>query len=392
MTGTCLLIEAGLLETRAAWIVNDVVSGLWFGPAVDETGETRELRTGRIYTGAVAAIDKSLNAAFVDLGRGHQGFLPLSAQSPPVCEGARISVRVESPPRQQKKARLRLCEPQAPASEIGPDPANPHILEEAVMWFGGRADEVIVDRADAKAIFARHKPALPVAIAGSDIALFPDHGVDEALEKASARRLTLSGGGSLIFDETEALTAIDIDSGGLSASSPLRHREKLIEKAAHEIHRQIQMRNLGGRIAIDFPSIKERNAQTRISEKLKSQFTSLAGVSSISITRGNFLMLTIERRGLSLWETVTEATDDDPVPGRRFTTDWLARGVVRQVEWRLARGASRPLEIHAGAFVFDTLVNHYDIAEKVFGRYGARIDLVLNESADPRHAQVMEKN
>ncbi|HLB08717.1 MAG TPA: Rne/Rng family ribonuclease, partial [Gemmatimonadaceae bacterium] len=92
--------------------------------------------------------------------------------------------------------------------------------------------------------------------------LFDLHGVEDEIEKALARRVELKSGGYLIIDQTEAMTTIDVNTGGFVGG---RSFDETIFKtnleAAQVIARQLRMRNLGGIIIIDF--IDMENADHR---------------------------------------------------------------------------------------------------------------------------------
>ena len=90
------------------------------------------------------------------------------------------------------------------------------------------------------------------------------YGVEDEIEKALARRVDLKSGGYLIIDQTEALTTIDVNTGGFVGG---RSFDDTIFKtnleAAQVIARQLRLRNLGGIIIIDFidmDSDEHRNA------------------------------------------------------------------------------------------------------------------------------------
>ncbi|HUO44019.1 MAG TPA: ribonuclease G [Burkholderiales bacterium] len=94
--------------------------------------------------------------------------------------------------------------------------------------------------------------------------LFDLYGVDDEIEKALARRVDLKSGGYLIIDQTEALTTVDVNTGGFVGG---RSFDDTIFKtnleAAQVIARQLRVRNLGGIIIIDFidmDSEEHRNA------------------------------------------------------------------------------------------------------------------------------------
>ena len=83
--------------------------------------------------------------------------------------------------------------------------------------------------------------------------LFDLFGVEDEIQKALARRVDLKSGGYLIFDQTEAMTTIDVNTGGFVG---VRNFDDTIFKtnleAAQAIARQLRLRNLGGIIIIDF--------------------------------------------------------------------------------------------------------------------------------------------
>ena len=83
--------------------------------------------------------------------------------------------------------------------------------------------------------------------------LFDMHGVEEEIQKALARRVDLKSGGYLILDQTEAMTTIDVNTGGFVG---VRNFDDTIFKtnleAAVTIARQLRLRNLGGIIIVDF--------------------------------------------------------------------------------------------------------------------------------------------
>ena len=87
--------------------------------------------------------------------------------------------------------------------------------------------------------------------------LFHAHGIEEQVDRIHARRVPLPGGGSIVFDRTEALVAVDVNSG--------RTREEELEEtalrtnleAAESIARELRLRDLGGVIVVDFIDLRE---------------------------------------------------------------------------------------------------------------------------------------
>src|SRR5258706_11020226 len=83
--------------------------------------------------------------------------------------------------------------------------------------------------------------------------LFDLFGVEDEIEKALARRVDLKSGGYVIIDQTEALTTIDVNTGGFVSG---RSFDDTIFKtnleASQSIARQLRLKNLGGIIIVDF--------------------------------------------------------------------------------------------------------------------------------------------
>ena len=83
--------------------------------------------------------------------------------------------------------------------------------------------------------------------------LFDLYGVEDEIEKALARRVDLKSGGYLVIDQTEALTTIDVNTGGFVSGRSFDDtvfRTNL--EAAQVIARQLRLRNIGGIVIIDF--------------------------------------------------------------------------------------------------------------------------------------------
>ncbi len=97
------------------------------------------------------------------------------------------------------------------------------------------------------------------------------YGVEDDIEKALKRKVALKSGGYVIFDQTEAMTTIDVNTGGYVGH---RNLEETIFRtnleAAVTIARQLRLRNLGGIIIIDFIDMDEGNHQSQVLEALET--------------------------------------------------------------------------------------------------------------------------
>ncbi|BCB25147.1 ribonuclease G [Sulfurimicrobium lacus] len=100
--------------------------------------------------------------------------------------------------------------------------------------------------------------------------LFDLRGVEDEIEKALARRVDLKSGGYLILDQTEALTTVDVNTGGFVGG---RNFDDTIFKtnleAAQTIARQLRLRNLGGIIIVDFIDMDNEEHQAAVLAEFK---------------------------------------------------------------------------------------------------------------------------
>ncbi len=100
--------------------------------------------------------------------------------------------------------------------------------------------------------------------------VFDRFGITRQLENAFSRTVHLKSGGYLVVDETEALVAIDVNTGrqkgGKDQESTIL---KTNQEAAEEITRQLRLRNMGGLIVLDFIDMKSRRDQQTIYQKVK---------------------------------------------------------------------------------------------------------------------------
>ncbi|MDP7661635.1 MAG: Rne/Rng family ribonuclease, partial [Gammaproteobacteria bacterium] len=100
--------------------------------------------------------------------------------------------------------------------------------------------------------------------------IFDLYGVEDDIEKALNRKVSMKSGGYLIFDQTEAMTTIDVNTGGFVGHRNLEDtifRTNL--EAAVTIARQLRLRNLGGIIIIDFIDMVEENHRSQVRDALE---------------------------------------------------------------------------------------------------------------------------
>jgi ribonuclease G len=110
-----------------------------------------------------------------------------------------------------------------------------------------------------------------VKLYGDSQPVFDRFNISRQLESAFARQVHLKSGGYIVIDETEALVAIDVNTGRHKSSG--KDQESTILKvnleAAEEISRQLRLRNMGGLIVLDFIDMKSRRDQQSVYQRIK---------------------------------------------------------------------------------------------------------------------------
>lgn len=100
--------------------------------------------------------------------------------------------------------------------------------------------------------------------------LFDLYGVEQEIAKALSRKVCLKSGGYLMFDQTEALTTVDVNTGSFVSGRTLADTIfKTNLEAAQTIARQLRLRNLGGIIIIDFIDMAEDAHRQAVLEELQ---------------------------------------------------------------------------------------------------------------------------
>jgi len=125
--------------------------------------------------------------------------------------------------------------------------------------------------------------------------VFDIYSVEDEIKKALERKVKLKSGGYLIFDQTEAMTTVDVNTGGYVGG---RNLEETIFKtnleAAQTIARQLRLRNLGGIIIIDFIDMKSDEHKKQVLQALernlekdraKTKITEVSVLGLVEMTR-----------------------------------------------------------------------------------------------------------
>ncbi len=164
--------------------------------------------------------------------------------------------------------------------------------------------------------------------------LFEKFGASEAIRGATERAVELSNGGTLVVDETEALIAIDVNTGSFIGKSQLADtvlQTNLL--AVEEIARQLRLRNLGGVIVIDFIDMPRTRDRVKVLNALEAALRhDRTRTRIVNISPSGLVEMTRRREGHSLRQLLHENCSycgGDGVVERASTVAINARRRVR---------------------------------------------------------------
>ncbi|MDC0403808.1 ribonuclease G [Porticoccaceae bacterium] len=189
--------------------------------------------------------------------------------------------------------------------------------------------------------------------------LFYLHGVEEEIARALQRRVDLKSGGYLVVDQTEAMTTIDVNTGGYVGHRTLAETVyKTNLEAAAAIARQLRMRNLGGIIIIDFIDMHDAEHQRQVLRALEKGLerdrvkTTFSGVTELGLVQ-----LTRKRSHLSLQHVLCDPCPTCNGRGAVKSAETVSYEVLREV-LRSARAYETPtFRVLAAQPVIDRLLD-----------------------------------
>ena len=179
--------------------------------------------------------------------------------------------------------------------------------------------------------------------------LFQAHNVEKQIEQIYVPTAHMKSGGSIVINPTEALVAIDVNSG---RSTKERHIEETALQtnleAAEEVARQLRLRDLGGLIVIDFIDMENYKNNRQVEKKLKeclSRDRARVQVGRIS----NFGLLELSRQRLrpSLFETNYKPCTSCMGTGRVRTTESSALNILRAIEQQAIQKGKKEYRVKA---------------------------------------------
>jgi ribonuclease E len=214
--------------------------------------------------------------------------------------------------------------------------------------------------------------------------LFHTHGVEQDFEKIFSRRIDLPSGGSIVLDQTEALVAIDVNSGRTRDEGAdfedIALKTNL--EAVPEIARQIKLRDLGGILVLDFIDMMRMGSRKLVEKALRDCLTEDRARSKVGrISQFGLLEMTRQRLGPGLSKLIYEPCSYCRGTGRRRTAQSKAQALLRRLGSALTQKGFTKIEILAHPDTIEWLTTK-DAAELQHLREKSKRELVFKAVED----------
>ena len=245
---------------------------------------------------------------------------------------------------------------------------------------------VIDDAAAVEAARAYCRRAMPEA--ESKVELFKGPGslfdaIEDEIARLTVPKVPLPSGGWITIEGTEALTAVDVNSGSFTASTGLEETSFHVNlEAADEIGRQVRLRGIGGLIVVDFIHLSDAKNIERVLDTLAESLSKDHTPTQIS-PMSEFGLVEITRKRIRdpLVKLMSECCRSCSGHGRKRTRDSVALEVLRSIERTAAAAPGKPITVRASAEVVKWLDDHGEEVRGALARRGAaRVAFEANDA------------
>jgi ribonuclease E len=241
------------------------------------------------------------------------------------------------------------------------------ILQALRDYLDSTIEEVLVDDDEAfhkaKAYIEAFMPRSKTRLVryAERIPLFSRYDLEPQIDRIYERRVELPSGGSIVVDATEALTAIDVNSGRSTRAATQEETALNTNlEAAAEVARQLRLRDIGGIVVVDFIDMRASKSQRKVEKILKDAMKVDKARSTVGRISSNGLV-EINRQRI---QQALQLRTHRPCPtcngvGRLASEEMVCLSLLRRIEARAATGSIQGARIGLHPELADALQNHY---------------------------------
>lgn len=215
------------------------------------------------------------------------------------------------------------------------------------------------------------------------VPIFARNRVEPQLDAMFLPQVTLPSGGYIVINQTEALVAVDVNSGKATREHNIEDTAlRTNVEAAEEMARQLRLRDLAGLIVIDFIDMEEKRNNRTVERKLKDCLKSdRARIQVGRISHFGLLEMSRQRLRTGVLESSTELCPHCHGTGVIRSTESVALYVLRSIEDQLLRSSSHNLNVRIRTEVALYIINNKRFSlTDMEDRYGISLNLVADET------------
>ncbi|MGH1459271.1 MAG: Rne/Rng family ribonuclease [Paracoccaceae bacterium] len=206
--------------------------------------------------------------------------------------------------------------------------------------------------------------------------LFARYQVESYLSSMFNPTVQLKSGGYIVIGVTEALVAIDVNSGRATKEGSIEETAtKTNLEAAEEVARQLRLRDLAGLIVIDFIDMDERRNNAAVEKRMKDKLkTDRARIQVGRISGFGLMEMSRQRLRPGMIEATTQPCPSCHGTGLIRSDDNLALSILRQIEEEGTRRRTREVLVKCPVGIANFLMNHKrEHVAQIEGRYGMSV-------------------
>ena len=213
--------------------------------------------------------------------------------------------------------------------------------------------------------------------------IFQHFNVESQMDTIQSPQVTLKSGGYLVINQTEALVAVDVNSGKSTRERNIEETAlKTNLEAAEELARQLRLRDMSGLIVVDFIDMEDSRNQHAVERRMKDAMRNdRARVQIGSISHFGLLEMSRQRLRLSINESISNLCPHCEGTGRIRSIDTAAMQVLRSIEDEAQKGKMDVLHITVHRDIALFILNHKRASLADFeSRFGLTIILHSDDS------------
>jgi ribonuclease E len=224
--------------------------------------------------------------------------------------------------------------------------------------------------------------------------LFSRYGIEDSVSKILSPVVRLPSGGSIVINITEALTAIDVNSGKMKNERDMDGTALRTNiEAAVEIARQIKLRDIAGIIVIDFIDVDSSEAATKIEKKIRDAMKGdNANVRIGKLSQFGLIEMSRQRMRMGIAESSFVKCPHCDGCGRILSDEAVAISVIRKIERELIVKKTQGVVAEVASNVAFFILNHKrKLLAELESTYSTFVEITPNSSLTSAECNVTVK-